>query len=302
MTDKKHTPSGAKNSTSARTRKQPATPDQPKDKGRGSNGKARKVTPEQEAWIRARVDADAAVAHPLAMEAYTQTFGLYLENAEALKVARRVVAAYDAQSERDGPNRDGCHFFMENYVDPLMTGASDNFMCGSPHDELFTFLFVRAAREYRDDPTPNHWTELLDILARAETEEGFDFGKECEEHERRFAEIGKERKADQLAKPEPKDKLSDEWRYWKLRQIGHAFDNRGNDGDAYNAAHGYFRELLTGLYRDEDFYRVGFILHLLPHLIIARQELDATELADRQSEAATRRTRKAKAAKKGGAE
>ncbi len=34
-----------------------------------------------------------------------------------------------------------------------------------------------------------------------------------------------------LTMPEPKDKTSDEWRYWKLRRMERAFD--GDDSEAY---------------------------------------------------------------------
>jgi hypothetical protein len=116
---------------------------------------------------------------------------------------------------------------------------------------------------------------------------------------------GKARAADR-AKPEPKDRLSAEWRIWKLRQIRRAFSDermKPEGREPYNAAHNYFRELLTGLFYCEDFYRADFILPLLPHLIIARQELDRTERYERRMRAGmkgaqTRAANKAKAAKK----
>jgi hypothetical protein len=225
---------------------------------------------------------------------------------EEYKVALRVIAAYDAQDTREGEKGRGCHFFMEQYVDPLMTESSDNLVCGSPRDELFTFLFVRAAEEYRDAETPNHWTDLLDILDRAETEEGFDFEKEREERDQRWKEIGEQIKAEELAKPEPKDRLSDAWRYWKLRRIEHAFASGSSASlEDYAEAWDYARELLLGLVACGSFWRVDFILPLLPQLIIARQQIDEADRYERRVRAGmkgaeTRKRNKAKAAKKGG--
>jgi hypothetical protein len=62
------------------------------------------------------------------------------------KAARRVVAAYDAQDAREGEKGNGCYFFMEHYVDSLMSGASDNLMCGSPRDERRSEAAMKGAR------------------------------------------------------------------------------------------------------------------------------------------------------------
>ncbi len=75
-----------------------------------------------------------------------------------------------------------------------------------------------------------------------------------------------------LTMPEPKDKTSNEWRYWKLRRMEKAFD--GEDSEAYAEAWREFRALLTGLMAEADFWHTGNACTLLPHLIIARQEID----------------------------
>src|SRR5215216_3852561 len=129
-------------------------------KGKAARGKKR-LTPEQEQAIRAKVDGDAAEAHPLAQAAYADAFGLYLNNADELKIARRCIEIYAA--EQDG---DAAHFFLEHGVDPVMSSSSDNLMVDTPEHELFVFLFVRATREYRDAEAPNEYTRLLDIIRR----------------------------------------------------------------------------------------------------------------------------------------
>ena len=81
-----------------------------------------------------------------------------------------------------------------------------------------------------------------------------------------------EREAERLTMPEPKDKTSDEWRYWKLRRMERAFD--GEDGAAYRQAWQEFKLLLNDLMADESFWHTGNARALLPRLIIARQQID----------------------------
>jgi hypothetical protein len=75
-----------------------------------------------------------------------------------------------------------------------------------------------------------------------------------------------------LTMPEPKDKTSDEWRYWKLRRMERAFD--GEDGAEYKQAWQEFKLLLNDLMAEEDFWHTGNAHALLPRLIIARQQID----------------------------
>lgn len=261
----------------------------------------RRLTPGLEKAIRAKVDGDAAEAHPLAEAAYTDAFALYLNNADELKVARRCVEIYVA--EQDG---DAAHFFLEHGVDPVMSSSSDNLMVDTPEHELFVYLFVRAAREYRDAKAPNEYTRLLDIIRRVG--EGETLAELRTEDECRWEEFSAQRKAEELAKPEPKDKLSAEWRYWKLRRIEHAFGGARMTPEGkqpYAEAWAYCRGLLRGLYANEDFWRVDFILPLLPHFISARQAIDEMDRYERRMRAgmkgaATRKANKGKAAQKGG--
>jgi hypothetical protein len=80
------------------------------------------------------------------------------------------------------------------------------------------------------------------------------------------------REAENLNAPEPKGTTSDEWRYWKLRRMERAFD--GEDGAEYKQAWQEFKLLLNDLMAEEDFWHTGNAHALLPHLIIARQQID----------------------------
>jgi hypothetical protein len=168
MTVKKHTPSGAQSSTSARNQNHPAKSDRQK-------GKA-KARANIERAIRAQVDADGKAAQPHAMKAYLETYDLYLKNPEAAKVAERCVEIWNAQRARDKEQgTDGCYHFMACGVDPILDCSSDGLMVGSPDDALFTYLFMRAAAEYKDEPTPNQYTDLLDLIKSVD--EGADLAE-----------------------------------------------------------------------------------------------------------------------------
>jgi hypothetical protein len=88
-----------------------------------------------------------------------------------------------------------------------------------------------------------------------------------------------DREAENLNAPEPEDKTSDEWRYWKLRRMERAFDGEGVEyADAWHE----FAALLTGLMAEADFWHTGNARTLLPHLIIARQEIDRTRAFEKR--------------------
>jgi len=93
-----------------------------------------------------------------------------------------------------------------------------------------------------------------------------------------------EREAERLNAPEPKDKTSDEWRYWKLRRMERAFD--GADGAAYEQAWQEFKLLLNDLMADENFWHTGNARALLPSLILARQQIDKQNAREKKVRAA----------------
>jgi hypothetical protein len=355
MTVKKHTPSGAQSSTSARNHNHPARPARQKGKGRGSKGKqsatrlrdADELTAERIRAILSDPNTPSRVAGKLqslvnklgeltdapapdTADFYADTFlyaaetvrggmpntpderaeaaPLYADVAryaerhepEGYRLARRVSEIF-AEAKARGDRED----FIMQAADEVTTSGGEGVMLSSPASEFFVQFFVNAARDL--SPKYRALVELKAIVARYDA--GATLREMVEEEEARGRERTERHKAAQLEKPEPKDRLSDEWRYWKLRQIEHAFGPACMEeagAEAYSAAHRYFRELLTGLFRDENFYNVAHILPLLPQLIIARQELDRTDRYERRSAAGakgteTRKANKAKAAKKGGA-
>jgi hypothetical protein len=132
------------------------------------------------------------------------------------------------------------------------------------------------------------YDEIQKTLARTQAGESLAAiyaGREAARARRRA-----EREAENLNAPEPKDKTSDEWRYWKLRRMEKAFEERGENGEAYAEAWREFRALLDGLLADEDFWHTGNARTLLPHLIIARQEIDRTRAFERSQSAAAKGT------------
>jgi hypothetical protein len=82
---------------------------------------------------------------------------------------------------------------------------------------------------------------------------------------------------------EPVNRLSSEWRYWKIRQIERAFN--GDDRADYQAAWDEFRALLSSLMAEDDFWHTYFARNLLPYLIEARQHIDGLNLEERRSQA-----------------
>lgn len=100
------------------------------------------------------------------------------------------------------------------------------------------------------------------------------------------AVINAERGVKLHATGEPRDRLSDAWRHWKIRQFGQGFSS--GDLELYDAAWKEFGILLRGLMADENFWHVSNAVALLPHLIIARQTIDRLNLQERRPRAGTK--------------
>ena len=150
------------------------------------------------------------------------------------------------------------------------------------HPAFFPKAFLMAAKGTEEMPrrkgvknldAPWAWQaydEIQKTLARTKAGESLAAiyaGREAA-RARRHAE----REDERLNAPEPKDKASDEWRYWTLRRMERAFE--GDDGAEYKQAWAEFTALLKGLMADESFWHTGNARDLLPHLIIARQQID----------------------------
>ncbi len=83
--------------------------------------------------------------------------------------------------------------------------------------------------------------------------------------------------------PKPKDKTSSQWRYWTLRKTAHAFQN--GYMTARKQAWNEFEALLKGLMADGDFWHISNALAMMPHLIIARREIDKMNERERRAQA-----------------
>ncbi|MGA9994817.1 MAG: hypothetical protein WBP93_05340 [Pyrinomonadaceae bacterium] len=122
-------------------------------------------------------------------------------------------------------------------------------------------------------------------------------GQTVEEIYQAFEQRQKEwralREEEERNAPEPKDRLSSQWRYWKLIQMQEAFES--DDAKTYSAAWREFTDLLKGLMADEDFWHVSNALPLLPLLIIARQDIDRLNKQERRLNGAMKATATRKA-------
>lgn len=186
---------------------------------------------------------------------------LLAENREpqAYKVARRCTEIYaDWLGRKKGRKyADGAHFFME-HVDAVLEGG-DGLM-PNPDSKYFVPLFVKAFNER--GPRDRHVRKLLDLIKRVD--EGADLNALRDEDERARAERSALYEAEELAKPEPKDKTSAEWRRWKLRRMKTAL--RGKDKDAATAAVKEFIGYAEGFLGQRRFV-VSEVEELLPGLI-----------------------------------
>jgi hypothetical protein len=138
---------------------------------------------------------------------------------EGYKVARRCTEIYDAAGGNGGV------YFVE-HVDAVLEGGEDGLM-PNPDSKYFVPLFVEAfnARGARD----HHVRKLLDLIKRVDG--GADLNALYDEGERQEAARREALRAADLAKPEPKDRLSDEWRYWKIRHLDAGL--QGGDAEAW---------------------------------------------------------------------
>ena len=166
------------------------------------------------------------------------------------------------------------------------------------HPAFFRRAFLMAAKATEEMPRKKRgksldarcawqaYDEIQKTLARIQAGESLAAIYDAREAARSARQAARE--AEQLNAPEPKDKTSDEWRYWKLRRMERAFE--GGDGAAYKEAWAEFTALLKGLMADESFWHTGNARTLLPHLIIARQEIDRTAAFEKRQSAAAKGT------------
>jgi hypothetical protein len=146
---------------------------------------------------------------------------------QAFKVARRCREIYaDWLGRKKGRKyADGAHFFVE-HVDAVLEGGEDGLM-PNPDSKYFVPLFVEAWNDR--GPRDRHVRKLFDLIKRVD--EGADLNALYDKDKRQEAARQEALRAASLAKPEPKDRLSDEWRYWKIRHLGAGL--QGGDAEAW---------------------------------------------------------------------
>jgi hypothetical protein len=130
-------------------------------------------------------------------------------------------------------------------------------------------LFLKFFPTGWNEASPHTRRNVGDIIQRLRA--GHSVEEIHEYFEQSRARICAEIEEKERNAPEPKNWLSPQWRYWKIRQLTHALT--GDDTDAYAAAWKEYQTLLRGLVANEDFYHVSFALSLLPHLLVARQDI-----------------------------
>ncbi len=162
------------------------------------------------------------------------------------------------------------------YVDDILNSAS---LTDAAHNKsLFLRGYVEGL-EQTDSHSRRNIGEILERIKAGETLEEIidDFNAQLQ----RSAEA---QRVKWLTMSEPKDKTSSEWRYWTLRRTAHAFQN--GDMAARKEAWNEFEALLKGLMADASFWHISNALALMPHLIIARQEIDKMNARERRAQAA----------------
>jgi hypothetical protein len=206
---------------------------------------------------------------------------------DVFKLARRVSEIYAEARER-GDRED----YIMRAADEVTTSGGEGVMLSSPASEFFVPFFVEAVRDL--SPKYRALVEIKNIVARYDA--GMTLREMVEEEEARGRERAEAYKAETIAKPEPKDKTSDEWRYWKLRRIEAGFTDHEGSTEKYAEAWREFREFFHGYMKNAT---VESAVALLPTLITAHQRQLAYERQDRRRDAGRRgaQTRKAKGRK-----
>jgi len=161
---------------------------------------------------------------------------------------------------------------LQEWVDEMINDAGVTV----DHPAIFPKMFKLAAAKFDASRRKTRAARYVQkILARVSAGESLDaIAQERAESLRAWSE--QHRRA-QLNAPEPKDRLSDEWRHWKLAQIQRAFCC--GELNLYAAAWEYIEQLQEDLRGRGCFGSVDFIMPILPHLIIAHQEIERGDLS-----------------------
>jgi hypothetical protein len=183
------------------------------------------------------------------------------------KSTKKQISKQDLQLLFTAINQEGvgedARTFITQYVDDVITATllSDY----AYNEELFMRYFPEGWKNSYEYARRN----VLDII------KGLKAGKTIDEihagFERERVEGLKRREEEERNKPEPKNWLSDEWRYWKLGRLEQKFAS--DDPQVFGAAFREFKALLRDLSQNEDFYHTYPVRVLIPHLICIRQDI-----------------------------
>jgi hypothetical protein len=218
---------------------------------------------------------------------------------EEYKLARRV-------SELINSDDDGCaevvDWFMQLTNDAGVSLENEGFCVPAFVEAARLVSATKPVRRITRKNVMLHgaqkaYEQLKEIVRRVDA--GESLARIRDERQRAIQERGERYEAEEVSKPEPKDKTSDEWRYWKLRRIAAGFDSE--DVETYGAAWAEFWNFFDGYKHDRADVRGA--RRLLPMLIIAYQDELEGERYERRMRAGmkgakTRKANKAKAAKK----
>jgi hypothetical protein len=208
--------------------------------------------------------------------------------------SRRIFQLLHDETQTEAGQRE-----LVEWFDQLMNDAAPRYEDAPLFDLAFPAA-VRAVEQGKHDGQPigaaTAYRALQDILTR--TAKGETLAAIAQARRAALRAGDEQHKQAQRDAPEPKDKLSDEWRYWQIARVTHDLSS-GAPG-AYERAWGVMRHLFDGLAAEPNFWRVDFILPLLPHLIIARQDIDEMLRYERRMRAGMKgaETRKRKQAER----
>jgi hypothetical protein len=145
------------------------------------------------------------------------------------------------------------------------------------------------AKGGKKSATQNDWSPEFTKRARAIIADADIYDERTREGIRRALEESDERLTDMVraaeirVSPEPADKTSKDWRYWKLRNL--EFDLESDDEELRGRAWREFDELYQW-FRGSSRQPASTARAVLPHLIIARQREGGETQADRLTQRA----------------
>lgn len=148
---------------------------------------------------------------------------------------------------------------------------------------------VRASKPVRRITTGNvmlhgaqkAYERLREIVRRVDA--GETLAQIRDERKDGMREAGERHEAAEATKPEPKDKTSDAWRYWKIRQIEAGFESRNTE--EYGAAWREFRRLFDVFFQSNS-ATVETAREILPGLLLGFQQAEGYKQRERRSETA----------------